>query len=49
VGVPGLGSSGPAGHHPGVHGPADHGGDRQPEGAHAEGETRSHTCLFNFK
>lgn len=37
VGLPGVGSSCPARHHPGVHGPTDYCCDRQQEGAQAEG------------
>lgn len=37
VGLPGVGCSCPAGHHPAIHGSADHGCDCQQEGAQAEG------------
>lgn len=37
VGLPGRALTCSSGHHPHLHGPADHGGHRQPQGAQAEG------------
>lgn len=38
VGVPGKHPARPAGDHPDLHGPADHGRHSQPEGEQAEGK-----------
>ena len=45
MGVPGVGAPGPAGHHPDLHGPADHRSDRQQEGAQAERKQQD-CCLI---
>ena len=38
MGLPGVSSACPAGHHPGLHGSTDYCCDRQQEGAQAEGK-----------
>lgn len=49
MGLPGVGSPCPAGHHTGVHGPTDYCCDRQQEGAHAEGTEETLLMKSVFK